>query len=88
MAQRPKPAAKPAAKPAPRPVDANILTVRGLLPRDVEALDAFAAKRAAEVYDTTGARLSRNAVVVSLLREALKGAGAYELPPAPPEVAP
>lgn len=61
-----------------RPVDADRLTVRGLTEADRAALDAYAAKRRAEL-EREGATVSQNAIARSLLRDALRAAGAYAL---------
>lgn len=74
-----KPAKAPSARrTTARPVDADRLTVRGLTDDDRRALDAYTAKRRAEL-ERDGATVSQNAIARALLRDALRAAGAYAL---------
>ena len=59
-----------------RPVDADRLTIRGLDADDLAALNAYVEKRRADIEDGT---ISVNAAARSLLRSALRAAGAYRL---------
>lgn len=62
-----------------RTTDTDRIAVRGLEPRDLAALDALTEQRRAQLEPQGGA-VSRNSVLLALLRGALAAAGAYELP--------
>lgn len=65
----PKRTGRAKSAPSPTAERAPDLVVRGLTPTDIAALEAETQRRASALPE--GATLSRNAVAVALLREAL-----------------